>query len=137
MGHRRRWKNSIQTITKGGVISVTIRGDAEVDEIRASWENLTPEEATGRAIYELKEEAIKEIKSAKKETYVLSYKMLLVGGLLGALGSFFVASFFSFWELTTFGVYGKVFLVILGAIVFFGSIFYVGGIVDRLEKDKK
>ena len=68
-------------------------GDAEADQEveRASWDDLTPEEAIGRAIYESKEQAIKEIRNARKESTVLSYKMVIVGAMLGFLGSFLVS----------------------------------------------
>ena len=112
---------------------MAIRGDAEVEAERASWEDLTPEAAIGRLIYEVKEEAIKEIKAAKKETSILSYTMLILGVLFGFLGSFLVSTLLKIWGYTTYGFGGDILIFVVGFIAFFGCIIYVGSVLKKID----
>lgn len=112
---------------------MAIRGNEEFEAEKASWEYLTPEEAIGRSIYEVKEEAIKEIKAAKKETSILSYKMLITGAALGFLGSFLASAILNFWEYTTLGLCGGILLLVVGFIAFFGCIFFVRSVLKQME----
>ena len=65
---------------------------------RASWDQLSPDERIGRSLYDVKEEAIREIKAAKKESALVSYEMLIAGTALGLLGSMFVTAIFRWYD---------------------------------------
>lgn len=111
-----------------------IAGDAEIkNEIdRASWEQLSPDERIGRSLYDVKEEAIREIKAAKKESVIFSYKMLIAGTALGTLGSMFITAIFRWYD-TQWALNSNAVLTIIMAVCFFFCIILIFYNIEKMR----
>jgi hypothetical protein len=80
-----------------------------------------------RGLSDVEKAAIDAIKEAKKESVILSYRMLFVGAIFGFLGSFFVATLLRWYDAGfVLDITNEDFVIgVLGMIAFALSIFIV------------